>query len=152
MSRWYRVFGGNNVEPAPGAVLAHLNGLGAAVTGRFRGDADGWFEAELLVADTTPLHLERFLAGEEGIRAELNSYVAWLETREEGPHHGSLIARVVQTAQLFTLERPDGPGDADRLDRLCVGLCRFLAEATAGVYQVDGEGFFAADGVLLLGE
>jgi hypothetical protein len=152
MSLWYRVFGGNNVEPAPGAILAHLNGLGAVVTGRFRGDADGWFEADLLVADTTALHLERFLAAEEGIRAELNSYVAWLETREGSPQQGALIARVVQTVQLFTLERPDGPGDGELLDRLGGGLCRFLAGVTAGVYQVDGEGFFAADGALLLGE
>jgi hypothetical protein len=151
MSLWYRVFGSNNAEPAPGAILAHLNAPGTAVTGQFRGDADGWFEADLLVATTMPLHLERFLDGEEGIRAELNSYVAWLETREENSQQGPLIERVVQTTQLFTLERPE-PADADVLDQLCVKLCRFLAEVTAGVYQVDGEGFFTADGVLLMSE
>jgi hypothetical protein len=33
-----------------------------------------------------------------------------------------------------------------------VGLCRFLARATDGFYQVDDEGFFEADGTLLVKE
>ena len=31
-------------------------------------------------------------------------------------------------------------------------VCRFLARATDGIYQIDGQGFFAADGTLLVTE
>jgi hypothetical protein len=35
---------------------------------------------------------------------------------------------------------------------VCVALARFLAGVTDGVYQVDDEGFYSADGVLILPE
>jgi hypothetical protein len=151
MGLWYRVFGSNGARPEPGAILEHLNGLGPAVTGRFAGDAAGWFRADLGCAGTG-LCLERFLATEEGIRAELNSWAAHLEAGGDSPERLRLMERMIQTAQLFTLEAPDGPADRDLAERLCLGLCRFLARATDGVYQVDGRGFFAADGTLLLAE
>ncbi len=58
------------------------------------------------------------------------------------------MERIVQTRQLFTLGRP--AGDAPLLDDVCLALCRFLAAAADGVYQIDGRGFFAADGSLLV--
>ena len=152
MGLWYRVFGRNDAPPAPGAILEHLTGLGAAVTGRFAGDEAGWFRAELVCAGEGPLGLERFLSAAEGIRAELNSWAAYLETCGDSPGHVRLMERMIQTAQLFTLGCPDQPADPALVERLCLGLCRFLARATDGVYQVDGRGFFAADGTLLLGE
>ncbi len=143
MGRWYRVFGGNDAQPAPAAILEHLQGLGASVRGDFTGDDAGWYAATIH-CDDTPLCLERFLATEEGIRAELNSWAEWLETCEDSPHHAPLMERIVQSRQLFTLCGAD--------ERRCAGLCRFLAEATAGLWQADGGGFFAADGTLLVGE
>ena len=42
---WYRVFGTNDTEPDPAALLEHLQQLGFEVTGKFRGDDQGWFSA-----------------------------------------------------------------------------------------------------------
>jgi hypothetical protein len=144
MGPWYRVFGGNDKLPAPAAVLECLRALGAAVHGDFRGDDSGWYAAAIEVGDGRSFSLERFLADEEGIRAELNGWAAWLETCGDGPPIVLLMERIVQSRQLFTLSGPD--------ERLCIGLCRFLAEATTGLWQADGRGIFAADGTLLVPE
>jgi hypothetical protein len=141
----YRVFGGSSEMPAPAAILSFLTGRFASVSGEFATDASGWYQAELFV-DGVRLQLERYLAEEEGIRAELNSWAAWLETREDAPGHVRLMERMIQTAQLFTLHGGEGP------EQVCIDLCRFLAGVTAGVYQIDGRGFFAADGSLLVAE
>ena len=148
MSLWHRIFGVSDVQPAPAAVLERLYGL-AAVTGDFGGDEAGWFRADLVLPDGTTLHLECFQAKEEGIRAELNSWAAHLETFEDDAAAARLMEHVIQTRQLYLLERPD---DATAADALCVELCRFLAQQTDGVYQIDGLGFFAADGSLLVEE
>jgi hypothetical protein len=99
MSLWYRVFGANESQPAPADLLAHLHGAGLSVTGHFRGDDLGWFAAELVVAvGETPLQLERFLATEDGIRNELNTWAAWLETCDYSPNHLALMNDRHQTA------------------------------------------------------
>ncbi len=150
MSRWYRVFAATASEPAPAALLEQLQSLGLNASARFRGDDLGWFRAELLSEGAeTPLHLERYLAGEEDIRAELNSWAAWLETQENNPHHGPLMERMISAAQVFTLHEEEADADNETLG---LAVCRFLARVTDGVYQVDGRGFFAADGNLLVPE
>ena len=95
---------------------------------------------------SAPLLLECFRADEEGIRAELNSWAAILETCD-GPHHIPLMERTIQTKQLFTLHDPT---DGARL--VCVSLCQHLAAVTAGFYQIDDIGFFDADGTLMVKE
>jgi hypothetical protein len=145
MAVWYRVFGAGSEMPAPAAILDFLAGRNASVAGDFATDATGWYRADLLVAGAA-LQLERYLAEEEGIRAELNSWAAWLETHENAPEHVRLMERTIQTAQLFTLHCGEGS------DQVCIDLCRFFADVTAGVYQIDERGFFAADGSLLVAE
>jgi hypothetical protein len=141
---WFRVFGTAEVEPAPAALLEHLQ-----VRGHFRGDDQGWFEANLVFLDEAePLRLERFLASEQGIRDELNSWAAWIETATDSPVGPELMVHLIGTKQLFTLQRPN----EIQVVELCLQVCRYLARATAGVYQVDEQGFFAADGKLLLKE
>jgi hypothetical protein len=152
MGLWYRVFSANETEPTPAAILEHLQGLGMAVAGDFTGDDAGWYAAVLALGEGTPLHLERFLACEDGIRAELNSWAAWLETCDYSPNSEPLMEKMIQTRQLFTLRKPIDHADEVRVEGLCTGLCRFLAEATAGVWQADDQGFFSADGTLLLQE
>ena len=153
MGLWYRVFGAGAHVPDPAALLAHLNTLGDRVEGRFQEEEAQWWSAEIAFAkDTTPLHLDRFLAAEEGIRAELNSWAAYLETCDYSPQHAPLMERMIQTRQLFTLRRPIDHADEVRVERLCVGLCAWLARRTDGVWQADGQGFFDADGTLLLQE
>src|SRR5262245_55069313 len=134
MSRWYRVFGTSEAPPDPAALLEHLRRRGVEAEGHFRGDDQGWFRAELVLAPgAPPLELERFLSSEEGIRAELNTWAAWLEAADS-PHSARLMRHMIGTRQLFTLRQAADEG--------AVALCRFLAGATDGVYQVDGAGFF----------
>jgi len=153
MSRWYRIFGRSEQQPAPAALLEHLHELGVADGAHCRGDEEGWTSVEVSLAEGfSPLQVECFLASEPGIRAELNNWAAWLETCDYSPSHVSLMERVIQTRQLYTLRRPIDHPDEVRLERVSVAICRFLAAATEGVYQSDGEGFFAADGTLLLQE
>jgi hypothetical protein len=157
MSQWFRVFGRSAGAVEPAALLEHLHGQGFPVAGRFRGDDRGWFRAELAYADDAPpVIVERYFADEEGIRAELFTWAAWLEEQEHNPHHRPLMERLIGTAQLFTLRQADDEADDgdDRefVERLCLTCCRRLAAATDGVYQADHGGFFAADGSLLVAE
>jgi hypothetical protein len=149
---WFRVFGTSAAEPEPDRLLEEVHRQRGAVVGRVRRDEQGWFEVELTAADGTgELKLARYLAGEEGLRAELNTWAAWLETNEANLHYTRLMEHVIGTAQLFTLQLPPD-GTEGPLGRLCLPLCRFLARETTGVYQADGQGFFAADGTLLVPE
>jgi hypothetical protein len=153
MSRWYRVFARGEQQPAPAALQEHLRELGVSSPLHVRGDEEGWTSVEVsLVEGFSPLNLECFLASESGIRAELNNWAAWLETCDYSPNHAPLMERVIQTRQLYTLRRPLDHADEVRLEKVCVGICRALAAETDGVYQSDAEGFFAADGTLLLQE
>jgi hypothetical protein len=144
MGVWYRVFGRSVVAPPPQAVLAHLS---SRVAARFDPDAYDWFRAEIQL-DGAVLELERYRSDEQGIRGELNSWAAFVEA---GPPHRLqqfLMERIIQTAQLFTLESPRD----EAAERLCDELCANLARCTDGVWQADGRGIFAADGTLLLPE
>lgn len=151
MGLWYRVFGRSDCEVTRDAIWCCLAEEGATVAADFTGDG-AWVRAEVRFAPSTPLHLERFTADEEGIRAELNAWAAFLETCDYEARHAELMERVVQTRQLFTLRRPIDAANEVLVERLCVSLCRLLAEQTDGVWQADDEGFFAANGTLLLQE
>src|SRR5262245_33597511 len=122
MGPWYRVFGRLDAVP-PAEALA------AGADASFESDEGGWLRGEIRLGAGAVLELERWTADEEGIRAELNGWAAYLETCERSPHHVALMERMIQTRQLFTLHCPDeataGP---------CVALCQRLAAATDGVY------------------
>jgi hypothetical protein len=156
MSQWFRVFGLSATAVEPAALLEHLHEQGFPVRGNFRGDNRGWFHADLVFADDAPpVIVERYFADEEGIRAQLNTWAAWLEEQQDHPHHVNLMERLIGTAQLFTLHQPMEDADADDrelVERLCLTCCRYLAAMTDGVYQADHGGFFAADGALLVPE
>src|SRR5947209_19934882 len=103
---WYRVFGGSDKIPEPQALLAHLRQQGLAVEGEFEGAGPDWTRGELTLEPVT-LVLERFHAGDEGVRAELNTWAALLEGQEDNPHHVALMERTIQSRQLVTLCRPE---------------------------------------------
>jgi hypothetical protein len=147
MTPWYRVFGSAAAVIEPAALLEHLGQAGLEATGNFHGDEQGWFRAELAAADTA-LQLERYLSSEEGIRSELNAWAAWLETTGDGLPQQRLMRQLIGTSQLFTWQSPQDSSSV----RLSTVLSCFLAQQTGGIYQVDGEGFFDADGTLLLQE
>src|SRR5205085_6155641 len=102
--------------------------------------------------DNLPLTVSRFVAAEEGVRAELNSWAAWIEQQENNPHRDRLMRQFIAVRQVFTAEVPgDGP-DAAALGKLALEVCRHVAAQTGGYYQVDDQGLFAPDGTLLVAE
>jgi hypothetical protein len=148
---YYRVFASNYVSINPAALLEHMHGLDFEVTGHFKGDAQGWFRAELIYPEADArLELERFLANEEGIRSQLNTWAAWLETA--CPDQPRWLQHLIGATQVFTLQCLSEEAEEEKVDLFCLELCRFLATATAGIMQVDGQGFFTETGVLIVKE
>jgi hypothetical protein len=158
METWYRVFGRNAAPVDSPALMEWLRAREPEAVGRFRGDELGWFEARLQIpAIKDPLTVERFLTKEDEIRGELNTWAAWLESGGETEQRLQLMQRVIETVQLFTIrpatEDEDGePDAAEYVQTLCINICQFLARSTDGFYQIDGQGFFASNGKLLVAE
>jgi hypothetical protein len=155
MKVWFRVFAATDGQVEPAALLEQGSKPGKEITGRFRGDDQGWFEARLAFAPEEPfvpfLEIVHFLHDEEGIRQELNTWAAWLETKEKYPEHVRLMQQVIGTRQLF-IGRSAGEDGSEAVMRVCWKLQQYLARETQGIYQVDGRGFFAGDGTLLIPE
>ena len=149
---WYRVFGSSEVEPSPAALAEHLHAAGLAVEPHFKGDDLGWTEGELRLPTGSPILLARYLTKEDDLRDDLNAHAAELETMDYSPNSGPLMQRVIQTKQLITLRKPVDIADEVLLDKVLDAAVRFLAAATAGVYQIDGRGWFDATGELLVQE
>jgi hypothetical protein len=150
---WFRVFGLVDSVPTPDELMDHLRESGIPATGQFKGDDPGWTSGEIACAPGGPILLERWLSKEDDLRGDLMSWSAWLESTGEYSTEGPrLMERIFRTQQLITLRRPIDVSDEILLDRLCEGVCRFLASRTDGLYQRDGEGFFTPDGTLLVRE
>lgn len=150
-----RVFGLTDAPVPPAELLEELHTANLPVAGRFRGDGpdpDHWFAVELRFPDAAPVVVERYLPETDDVRDELNAWAAWLETADWSPHAGRLMGEVIAARQLFAWRRPIDHSDESRLDRLCEALTRGLARRTDGFFQVDGAGFFTADGELLVQE
>jgi len=146
-----RVFGTSDTQPQAVALLQYLRDAGYGVAGKFTQDDYGWAVADLMPEGCDwGIQVDCYRHDEEGIRAQLNSWAAWLETVESNPNHVWLMQHMISTRQLYTL-CPVGH-DRPEIAPLCVAACQFLASETGGVYQVDGEGFFAADGQFLIAE
>ncbi len=143
---WYRVFASSNTEIDPAKLLEFAQGDLSGADGNFRGDEDGWFQV-ILMLNGESLKLNRYLVSEEGIRAELNAWAAWVELVDKSPQGHQLMEAVVNTQQLFTLQN-----EISSHQDLCHRLCRFLAQETDGIYQIDSQGIFSRDGDLLLAE
>ena len=150
---WHRVFGLDPAPASPAALAAHLHAAGVPVVPHFKGDDLGWTSGELhLPGGGTPVMLERYLTAEDDLRDDLNAYAAELETMDYSPAHQPLMEHVVRTQQLVTLRKPLDHADESALETVCEEAVRFLAAQSRGVYQIDGRGWFAADGALLLPE
>lgn len=149
---WYRVFCRSGAEVKPAALMAGLGDLASRVTPHFKGDDLGWTAAELTVEVGTPIYVERYLTAEDDLRADLNSWAAWLETRDYSPHHVALMERVIQTEQLVTLRKPIDHPNEGLLDEICTALSRTICQNADGFYQIEGQGWYAADGDELIKE
>jgi len=150
---WHRVFGSTAGEPDSATLAGRLRDEGIDAAPHFKGDDLGWTEGELhLPGGGSPILLARYLTAEDELRDDLNGYAAELETMDYEPNHRMLMERGIQTQQLITLRKPVDHADEIRLDRVFEITLRHLASATDGVYQIDGRGWFAADGTKLLTE
>lgn len=150
---WYRVFGWGEGDVPPSALAEHLHAAGLPVEPHFRGDDLGWTSGELrLPGLNTPVTLDRYLADEDDIRDQLNAHAAELETCDYSPNAPKLVEHVALTSQLVVLRKPVDASDEVVLENLLIATCRFLASQTDGVYQIDGQGWFAADGGMLVQE
>jgi hypothetical protein len=152
MDLWYRIFGARDTTPVPADLDACLAGAGVPWRVSVAGDVDGWYRADIAVGADSALVLERWVADEEGIRTELNSWAAYLETCDDSAHSRDLMERTIQARQLFTLRRAVEYDDENQIERACLALSRHLATVTEGFYHIDGHGFFAANGTLLVKE
>ena len=153
MSIWYRVFAAKEGEPDLAGFAQQLIDTGFEIPLIPRGDDQGWFEIRLDVEkERSPLIVERYLATEEGMRQDLNTWAAWLETCDYSPNHVWLMERVIQSQQLFAMRRPVDHSDEARLDDLCLAIVNYLADGTDGLIQIDNQGFFSSQMELMLQE
>jgi len=144
--RWYRVFGIQDATPAPEALLAALAEADLHPAAEFTGDDLGWYSVKLtLPGRAEAVEVQRFVAGADDIRGELNTWAAWVET--QGGDLAWLMQHLISTAQLFVWFVAED--DAEAL-ALSAALCDYLSRATGGVYQVDGHGFFDTAGTHLV--
>jgi hypothetical protein len=149
---WYRVFCRSDAEVNPADLLAQVQRPGRPVVGDFRGDDLGWTAAEFSLGGGSPVYAERYLAGEDDRREDLNTWAAWLEAQDHEPNHARLMEHVIQSRQLVTIRKPVDHPNESAVDDLCRGLCHTLAEAAEGVFQVEGDGWYSAAGERLLTE
>lgn len=144
---WARVFAGVSEAPTPDALVERLRAAGYAAEARADADALGWFHLELSTS-VGNITLDRYGA-DEGIRNELNSWAAWIEIHG-GEHAGRLMQQLISSQEIITLRVLQEQDD--ELRRLVHLVLEFIAQPTAGIYQLDGEGFFDAAGALLAAE
>src|SRR4051794_29498546 len=90
---WLRVFGATDDVPDRAALAA---GLAGSASSSFVADEGGWYSAEIVHGVGSPVTVERFLADDDGFRAELNGWAAYLETLDYSPHHVGLMERAIQ--------------------------------------------------------
>lgn len=150
---WYRVFSRSADAASPAALVAHLHAAGWPVVPHVRGDDTGWTSVELrFPGPGGPVRLDRYLTDVDDLRGDLNSFAAELELRDDNPHHTALMQLVIQTVQLVAWQKPDDHADGAVLDTACMAIAIYLAARTDGVYQVDGRGWCAASGEVLVPE
>jgi hypothetical protein len=155
MSFWWRVFGKADSRPESASTLIDsITAVAPQATTNVTVDNDErWVRLAVTVSrGETPVYLERFHRSDEGIRGELQAWAAWLETCDYSPNHQALMTHMIQTQQVFTLRKPVDQANEILVDKICLAICRYLAAECDGVYQIDGQGFFSADGTLLLQE
>jgi hypothetical protein len=144
---WYRVFARSAEPVQPAVVLADLIWDGVPVNGHFQADEHGWYRCELIAAPAMgPIVVECFRVLEDGLRPELQSWAAYVETIDS-PHSPEFMEAINAAAQVFTVQVFD-----PRAANLVRTLCDNLAHAGDGVYQIDGEGFFWSNGKLAVAE
>ena len=145
---WYRVFCQTLAEVTPTELLANIG----ATDSRFRGDDLGWTAGEVVLGQGTPVYVERYLTDTDDLRDELNTWAAYLETLDYSAENVQLMERVIQARQLITIRKPIDHANEITVERACLSISQKLAQAADGIYQIEGDGWYAANGILILKE
>lgn len=144
MQRWLRVFSAASTEPNVAALENELRRRWPGLTLAVVGDDQGWYECSVLIAEKpSGCVLQRYLREEEQVKGELSAWAAWVEEQPPGPNNELVMARLATAQQVFTLTM----GSDVQLAR---AAAQWLATATDGIWHEDADGFFAADGTMLL--
>jgi hypothetical protein len=150
MNVWLRVFGLRDEQPDQTALIHAILAVAPGVSIEWEESDRGWVRAEIrLPRVQETLQVDRFFRDEEGIREELQTWAAWLETADS-PHAQALMQHMTSTRQVFTLRLPEKQEQI--IGQVCLSVCQFLTRAADGVYQIDDRGFYTADGSLLVEE
>ena len=149
---WYRVFCRGGEEIKPSEVLARLQEKGVTLSGHFKGDDLGWTSAELQIGTGTPLLVERFLTKEDDLRNDLNTWAAYLETLNYSEENVPLMERMIQTQQLYTIREPINHSNEIVVKEACRQLSEILAQSADGFFQIEDDGWYDAQGNLLIKE
>lgn len=137
MAGWFRIFNPSLADWEPEKVMEGLQPLFPGIQGKFRTDDDGWFQLVLSHESLGELPIDRFLSTEKGVRAQLNTWAGWLETKDRH----DLMEKIIQVGQIISFELPDdlesdSPEFANyrKLARFCASICH-------GFFHADGVGF-----------
>ena len=152
MGLWMRVFALSEATPNPVSLAELVSKLLPGTTCHFGADGNGWFSLEMRPPTGGPILLDRYGVQEEGIRHDLNTWAAWVETCDSCDEAPALMERIIQSQQFITMRRSLDTPDESGVERLCSGICRHLATCLDGIWQSDDEGLSSADGTLLLRE
>ncbi|MCX7664849.1 MAG: hypothetical protein N2112_04830 [Gemmataceae bacterium] len=149
---WVRLFCGVASTLRPSQIAEKLSQLENQCQIHFTGDDLGWKSAEIRWPSGSPLSLERYLTQEDDLRPELNTWAAYLETLDYSPHSISLMERVIQTVELIIFRKPLDHSNEVILDQVISELVQMFAQNADGIFQIDGEGWYNAQGELLIPE
>ena len=152
MGLWMRIFTLSEATPDPVVLAEMVASLLPGATCHFGADDRGWFRLEIRPPAGGPIQIDRYHCEEEGIRRDLNTWAAWVETCDYCDDAPNLMERIIQSRQFFTVMRSLDTPDEAGVERLCEGLCKHIAQALDGLWQADDAGLKAADGTLLLQE
>lgn len=146
MAGWFRVFMLQEVGPEPSSIMEQLQMFLPQIQGKFRADEDGWFQLVLSHASLGELILDHFLSSEKGVRAELNTWAAWFESKQRL----DLMERIIQVKQILSFEVTPELEENVTDPSLFKKLSMVLAALGQGFIHIDGIGFIEADGSLLI--
>ena len=146
MAGWFRVFLLQEDGPKPSGIMECLQSLIPEVKGKFRTDEDGWFQLILDHPSIGELTIDHFLTSEKGVRAEINTWAAWLESKQRF----DLMERIIQVKQILSFEVTPEMEDNVSDSLVYKNLALALAALAEGVVHMDAVGFLEPDGTLLI--
>lgn len=148
MACWFRIFSPQEQGLEPSRLMDCLDGVFPGIHGKFRADEEGWFQVVLTHELLGELPVDRFLSTEKGVRAQLNTWAAWFETKDRP----DLMERMIQVKEILAFELPPEvePGSEESMPFRALTLA--VAQLVAGICHVDGVGFLDTQDQLIIAD